>query len=190
MLHTMKKKIIMLTMFLGVIILEGCTDLEEEVLDESSTTGLSDKQAADGIIAPVYGRLYDLFNHTNYFSLQEISTDEAILPYRGGTDWGDNGIYMAMHQHTYTSQDPNIRNTWNLIFQGQSRALTAMYELPKMNDPNAALYLAEARGMRAFYSMLALDLFGLIFVKEDPLSISTILRGEEAIEYLKNELLA
>lgn len=187
----MKKKIYSLLFLCSFAVLEGCTDLQEEVLDETlSAAKLTDKQAADGIIAPVYARLPDIFLHTNYFAIQEISTDEAILPYRGGTDWGDNGIYLAMHQHTYQSTDPNLRNTWNLILQGMSRAITAINTLPTLNDPNAKVYLAEARGMRAYYSMLTLDLFGLVFVKEDIGETSKILRGEEAFQYIKNEFLA
>ena len=174
----------------GIILLHSCTKLDEEVLDESSVTGLTDKQIADGIIAPVYARLPDIFLHTNYFALQEISTDEAILPYRGGTDWGDNGIYMSLHKHETTSTDPNVKNTWTVILQGISRAITAINALPTNNDANAAAYLAEARGMRAYYSMLTLDLFGIVFVKDDPGETSTILRGEEAISYIKSELLA
>lgn len=187
----MKKKIYSLLFLCSFAVLESCTDLKEEILDETlSAAKLTDKQAADGIIAPVYARLPDIFLHTNYFAIQEISTDEAILPYRGGTDWGDNGIYIAMHQHTYQSTDPNIRNTWNFILQGMSRAITAINTLPTLNDANAKVYLAEARGMRAYYSMLTLDLFGLVFVKEDVGETSKILRGEEAFQYIKNEFLA
>jgi starch-binding outer membrane protein, SusD/RagB family len=186
----MNKKIIILSLYCLAMVFEGCSDLEEEILDETSTSGLSSKQAADGLIAPIYGRLYDLFNHTNYFALQEISTDEAILPYRGGTDWGDNGIYLAMHQHTYTSTDPNIRNTWNFIFQGISRTVTAKNELPLIQDENVPTYMAETRAMAAFYSMLSLDLFGVVFTKNLPTETSKILRGEEAVEYIKSELLA
>ncbi|MFC5411808.1 RagB/SusD family nutrient uptake outer membrane protein [Larkinella bovis] len=186
----MKKILIIIGMLVSVYVMNGCTNLTENVLDEASATGLSDRQAADGIIAPVYARLPDIFTHTNYFALQEISTDEAILPYRGGTDWGDNGIYLAMHQHTYASTDPNLRNTWNLILQGVSRAITAINTLPTLNDPVTKTYLAEARGMRAYYGLLTLDLFGLVFVKDDLGANSTILRGDQAVEYLKNELLA
>ncbi|MGM9511042.1 RagB/SusD family nutrient uptake outer membrane protein [Larkinella sp. GY13] len=186
----MKKKLILSVMLAGMYVLNGCTNLSENVLDEASASGLSDRQAADGIIAPVYARLPDIFLHTNYFALQEISTDEAILPYRGGTDWGDNGIYLAMHQHTHTSTDPNLRNTWNLILQGVSRSITAINTLPTLNDPVTKTYLAEARGMRAYYSLLTLDLFGLVFVKDDLGENSTILRGEQAVEYIKSELLA
>lgn len=186
----MKKNILTLLTVAGILFLYGCTDLNEVILDETSATGLSDKQAADGIIAPVYARLPDVFLHTNYFAMQEISTDEAILPYRGGTDWGDNGIYIAMHQHTHTSTDPNIRNTWNFILQGLSRSITAINTLPTLNDPSAKTYLAEARGMRAYYNMLLFDMFNLVFVKDDLGATSEILRDEKALEYLKAELLA
>lgn len=182
------KKILILT--IALLGLNGCTDLNENVLDEASATGLTDRQAADGNLAPVYARLPDIFLHTNYFAVQEISTDEAILPYRGGTDWGDNGIYLALHQHTQTSTDPNLRATWGLLTQGISRAVTALNTLPTINDSNVKTYIAEARGMQAYYNMMLLDLFGLVFVKNDPQGVSQILRGEEALEYLKSEFLA
>jgi hypothetical protein len=186
----MKKIVIISFISCALLTLNSCTDLVEKVLDESSATGLTDKQAADGSLAPVYAQLPNIFLHTNYFAIQEISSDEAILPYRGGTDWGDNGIYIAMHQHTHTSTDPNLRNTWLLLTQGISRAVTAMSALPNINDSNAKTYIAEARGMRAYYNLLLLDLFGLVFSKEDPNGLSVILRGEQAVEYLKAEFLA
>ena len=186
----MKSKLYILLTFVVLLFSNGCTDLKEQILDETSATGLTDKQAAEGTIAPTYALLPNIFQHTTYFALQEISTDEAILPYRGGTDWGDNGIYLAMHQHTYTSTDPNLRSTWNFILQGISRCVSAIQALPNNKDPSAKTFLAEARGMRAYYSMLTLDLFGVIFVKEDIGDISKILRGNEAVEYIKNELLA
>ena len=174
-----------------VALAAGCTKLDEKVLDESLvTTGLTEKQIADGLIAPVYARLPDIYRHTTYFTLQEISTDEAILPYRGGTDWGDNGIYISMHKHETVSTDPNVRDTWNLITQEISRSVTAITSLKNNTDPAAKAYLAEARGMRAFYNLLSLDLFGIAFVKEEAGAVSAIIRGTEAVEYIKSELLA
>lgn len=186
----MNKKIYAFFALLGILTIESCTNLDEVVLDESFTSNLSAKQAADGIISPVYAVLPSIFTHTNYFAIQEISTDEAILPYRGGTDWGDNGIYLALHAHNQTSTDPNLKNTWNLILQGMSRSITAINTLPSSSEPAAKTYLAEAKGMRAYYSMLTLDLFGLVFVKNDIGETSSILRGDKAVEYIKSELLA
>jgi hypothetical protein len=186
----MKKKLYILLAISILFVFNACTKLNENILDETSATGLTERQIADGIIAPAYALLPNIFLHTNYFALQEISTDEAILPYRGGTDWGDNGIYIGMHTHTYTSTDPNIRNTWNLILQSISRAVTATDVLKTSKDEQSKVYLAEARAMKAYYNMLLLDMFGLSFVKEDLGETSKIIRGEEAVNYIKNELLA
>jgi len=80
-----------------------------------------------------------------------------------------------------------LRNTWNLLLTAISRSVTAINELPSNNDPSAKTYLAEARGMRAYYNMMVFDLFGVVFVKEDLNAISTILRGEEALNYIISE---
>jgi hypothetical protein len=186
----MKKLRNIAMIMVGMTALVGCSDLNEKVLDEYNAANLTDKQAADGMIAPVYAVLPTIFQHTTLFALQEISTDEAILPYRGGTDWGDNGIYLSLHKHETTSTDPNVRNTWNSILAGISRSVTAINSLKLNNDPNAKLYLAEARGMRAYYNMVMLDLWGLAFSKEDLSEVTTILRGEAAVAYIKSELLA
>jgi hypothetical protein len=185
-----KKLPIILTMASMLMINNACTDLKEKVLDETLGATLTDEQVANGLIAPVYALMPELHKHTNYFALQEISTDEAILPYRGGTDWGDNGIYLALHAHNSTSTDPNIRATWDQLVQSLSRSITAISSLTGAKDANSALYLAEARGMRAYYSMMMLDLFGIVFVKDVPGTTSTIIRGAEAVAYLEKELLA
>ncbi len=185
-----KKLPIILTVASMLMITNACTDLKEQVLDETLGSTLTDEQTANGLIAPVYALLPELHKHTNYFALQEISTDEAILPYRGGTDWGDNGIYLALHAHNSTSTDPNIKATWDQLVQSISRSVTAITTLATAKDANSALYLAEARGMRAYYSLMTLDLFGIVFVKEDPGTPSTIIRGAEAVSYIEKELLA
>jgi hypothetical protein len=187
----MKKKLSTIFTVAGLLMLSNaCTDLKEQVLDETLSAKLSEEETVNGLLAPTYALLPNLFQHTTYFSLQEISTDEAILPYRGGTDWGDNGIYLALHAHNTTSTDPNVNNTWNQLVQSISRCITAIEGLKTATSPNAALYTAEARGMRAYYNMVMLDLFGIVFVKDDPGTTSTIIRGDEAVKYIESEFLA
>lgn len=185
-----RKIFFILSIYTITVVAGGCSKLHERVLDETSSTGETEKEVAEGLIAPVYAILPGLFQHTQLFALQEISTDEAILPYRGGTDWGDNGIYISLHKHETTSADPNVRNVWNNLTQGISRSILAINTLPASSDPNAALFLAEARGMRAYYNLLCLDLFGIAFQKDDPKVNSVVLRGNDAVEYIKSELLA
>lgn len=185
----MKKYIpFLITIFAISFATNSCTDLQEEILDETAGPSLSPKESADAVLAPAYALLPNIYQHTNYFALQEITTDEAILPYRGGTDWGDNGIYIALHTHTFDGNTANVRNTWNSVFRALSRAVTAVNELPNNTDPVATTYLAEARALRAFYNWMTLDLYNVVFVKENINDNSIVLRGAEAYEYIKNEL--
>lgn len=185
----MKNYILFLVFALGVLFTtQSCTDLEEEILDETAGPSLSPKESADAVLAPAYARLPRIYQHTNYFALQQITSDEAILPYRGGTDWGDNGIYVALHSHTFDANTANVRNTWNEIFQALSAAVTAVNELPNIDVSVASTYLAEARALRAFYSWMTLDLYDVVFVKENINDNSTVLKGEAAYEYIKSEL--
>lgn len=186
----MTKKIIILFSAATMLLNSSCTKLAENILDESSITGQTDKQIADGLIAPAYALLPTIYTHTNYFALQEISTDEAILPYRGGTDWGDNGIYLSLHRHETTSTDPNVRNTWNNLVQSIARTVIAINALPNNKDANAVAYIAEARALRAYYNLMLLDMFNITFIKEKPDDFSTIVRGSEAVDYIASELLA
>ncbi|MFN3848819.1 MAG: RagB/SusD family nutrient uptake outer membrane protein [Spirosomataceae bacterium] len=181
----MNKIFKVLSLSVGIILLSNsCTDLEEQVLDETFSSTPSEKDAANGLLVPIYALLPTIYQHTTYFALQEISTDEAILPYRGGTDWGDNGIYIELHKHTYNSNTANVRNTWNPLVQALSRCVTAIDALPNVNDPNAKTYLAEAIGMQAFYNLLIFDLYGIVFKKDNPGKTSEILRGSDAVNYL------
>lgn len=182
-----KFKIAMLaTLVLGF----SCTDLKEQVLDESLSGGKLQSDIIKGSVAPAYALLPDFFLHTRYFALQEISTDEAILPYRGGTDWGDNGIYIDLHRHLMTPSHVRITEAWNTLVTLISRTVTAINVLLPLakTDAEAKMYLAEMRAARAYYNMVLLDMYGLSFVKDDPNEVSKIIRKNDAIEYIRTEL--
>ena len=68
-------------------IINSCTKLEEEVLDESSVTGLTDKQIAEGNIAPVYAIL------PTYLSAYQLFCSAANFYRRGNfAVQGRNGL--------------------------------------------------------------------------------------------------
>ncbi len=169
----------------------GCTSLEEEILDES-LTGTGQAEVVSGSIAPVYGLLRQVWLHTVNFGLQEIASDEAILPYRGGTDWFDGGKFIAVHQHLMTPGNSLIGDSWTYITLSLSRAVLAEERLaPEAeNDPAAQDALYEMIAMKAYLNMLALDNWGLVFKKESSEDLSEILRGQEAIDYVESELLS
>ena len=170
----------------------GCTDLEEEVLDES-LTGTGQAEIVSGSIAPVYGRLSQVWLHTNNFGLQEIASDEAIIPNRGGRDWFDGGKFIAVHQHLMTPGNSLVGDSWNEITLSISRAVIAIERLrPEAENGNAeaqgALY--EMIAIRAYLNLLALDSWGIVFKKESSDQLSEILRAQEAVDYIETELLS
>ena len=189
----MKKNIFNKTI-LGTLLLFGaaCTDLEEPILDES-LGGSGQAEPISGAIAPAYGQISQVWYHTNYYGLQLIASDEAILPYRGGTDWFDGGKFLATHQHLMTPGNDLVGSSWNELTKNISRAISAIEVLrPLANDGNqqAASALYEMIALRAYLNMLALDSWGIAFDKEVSSDISVILRGDDAINYIKDEFLS
>ncbi|WP_319228484.1 RagB/SusD family nutrient uptake outer membrane protein [Draconibacterium orientale] len=167
----------------------SCTDLEEQVLDESLTGNVSEDELVTSVVAPVYSNLSRLFLHTHLFCLQIISSDEGILPARGGKDWYDGGVFYQLHQHECLPTNAKIRDTWNDLTNMLSRSVSAIETLTPMaeTDASAKTFLAEVRGMRAYYNMMMLDLWGVAFQKEDPNALSVVLRGEDAVDYIRSE---
>jgi starch-binding outer membrane protein, SusD/RagB family len=171
----------------------GCTSLNEEILDES-LTGTGQAELVSGSIAPVYGLLRSgVWLHTNNFGLQEVASDEGILPYRGGTDWYDGGKFIAVHQHLMTPSNGLVGDTWTQITITLSRAVIAaerLNEAAKTGNASAQAGYYEMVAMKAYLNMLALDNWGLVFKKELSSEVSQILRGQEAIGYIESELLS
>jgi starch-binding outer membrane protein, SusD/RagB family len=170
----------------------GCTSLEEDVLDES-LTGTGQAEVVSGSIAPVYGLLRQVWLHTVNFGLQEVASDEAILPYRGGTDWYDGGKFIAVHQHLMTPSNALVGDSWTYITLCLSRAVVAEERLrieAEKGNQQAQDALYEMVAMNAYLNMLALDNWGLVFKKERSDQVSVILRGQEAIDYIEGKLLS
>ncbi|SEW43745.1 Starch-binding associating with outer membrane [Chitinophaga sp. YR573] len=167
----------------------GCTDLHEKVIDEVLGSNNSNPENA---IAAAYGQMGDatFVDHGNVFGLQEYSTDEALLPTRG-SDWGDGGVWRAVHEFTWGPDNSVLTNTWNNLNSGITKSLTAISSINNaQNFANKTLFLAEARGLLAFYTYHTLDLFGQApyknpFVANAPLEVK---KADTAINGLIKEV--
>jgi len=188
--HIKFDKIIVLALLFSFL---GCTDLEEDILDES-LTGTGQAEIVSGSIAPVYGLLrYGVWLHTTNFGLQEVASDEGILPYRGGRDWFDGGKFIAVHQHVMTPGNGLVTDTWTNITLTLSRAVIAaerLAEEAENGNTRARDAYHEMVAMKAYLNMLILDNWGLVLEKERSDQLSIILRGQEAVVYLESELLS
>ena len=187
----MKNRIVIITLALGSLLYWGCTDLQEERLDEAEFGGQA--EVISGAIAPAYGFISQVWRHTNYFGLQLLPADEAILPFRGGEDWFDGGKFIATHQHSFTPTNDLIGDSWNQLTTNISRTLSAievLRPLAEEGDTTAAGALSEMIALRAYLNMLLLDSWGLVLKKELSSELSEVVRGQEAIDYIQSELLS
>lgn len=185
----MKNRILSKVLLTSILFIWSCTDLEETRLDEAAFG--EQAETISGVLAPAYGYLSWTWRHTNYYGLQLISSDEAILPYRGGTDWYDGGKFMATHKHTITPSNSLVSDAWNHITTNMSRALIAIEVLKPLSEEGnseAAGALHEMIAMRAYLNMLLLDGWGLALKKDSSDELSKVLRGQDAVEYIESEL--
>ncbi|WP_026991566.1 RagB/SusD family nutrient uptake outer membrane protein [Flavobacterium subsaxonicum] len=164
------------------IVLAGCTNLDEDVLDE--VLG-GDSSNAAGALAAAYDRLGDgtFTSHGGMLAMQEYSSDIGILPTRG-SDWGDGGKWRAMHEFTWASDNAVVNDNYNNLTNGITRSLTAIKTISESDEEQKALFLAEAKGLLAFYTYHTLDLYGQAPYR-DPLNLDApleILQAKDAID--------
>lgn len=90
--------ILLITLSLGIAA-DSCTKPTTKVYDQVTNFWETPEQIAAGI-APAYNLLRNYAPVNGMFNLNEVSTDEVIVPIRGG-DWYDNDVYEKMWKHTW-----------------------------------------------------------------------------------------
>lgn len=179
---------ITVTIALGTTLF-GCTDLEEKVIDEVLGGESANPETA---MASAYGQLGEgtFTDHGNVWGLQEYPTDECMLPTRG-SDWGDGGKWRALTEFTWGTNNDAVASTWNALTSGITKTLTAIESLNENEDfANRDMFMAEARGLLAYYIYNTLDLFGQCPYR-DPFSgddTLIILQADEEIDNLITEV--
>ncbi|MDD4971297.1 MAG: RagB/SusD family nutrient uptake outer membrane protein [Paludibacter sp.] len=188
-------KLISYSTFLAFAGFVSCTNLDEKVLDEQLGTNLiSDPNNVEALINPPYASLRRTIEWSDYWGLQEMTTDEVIVPTRG-TDWYDNGDWQRLHLQTWTADHVRLKNVWEYLNQGVSRANTAIYYIG--NFPQTATttqYINDARFLKCYYMYLICDLFGQVpFREASDLNFSsspTVLNRKDAADKIITELIA
>jgi len=166
----------------------GCTDLQEKVIDEVLGSEVASPENA---LAAAYGQLGNgtFVDHGQVFALQEYSTDEALLPTRG-SDWGDGGKWRAIHEFTWAPDNAVVTTTWDNLNNGITKSLTAISTINEQDFADKPLFMAEAKGLLAFYTFHTLDLFGQAPFR-DPLVADaplTVRQAPTAIDELISEV--
>ena len=172
-----------------VLFSTSCTDLEVEEVDSKvveTATGEFAGVDPSATLTGLYADLRQLGDQANIYALLEVSSDELLVPTRG-TDWGDNGLWRTLHQHTWDATHPHVLTAWNQLNAMVFKANQILHPASNANTQQAA----EAKFLRAYSMFLIMDLFGQVpfrdadeGVEVDPI----VLQRPEAVEFILNDL--
>jgi hypothetical protein len=148
----------------------ACTKLNEKLYSEIPASDYGNTPAE---IQTLVGRAYtglrgSADNDVNYypsceyvFMLDEISSDEAVIPTRG-TNWFDGGRYIEAKHHACTPPNLMCLSTWRYAYYGISNVNQVIYSITNssLDTTSKNTIIAELRGLRAYYYLRLVDLFG------------------------------
>ena len=144
------------------------------------------------LLGTMYTNLASNFAVT-YWRMQELSTDEAILPARDG-NFDDGGQYRQMHYHTWTYDHPYVTGIWQWGFGGINNCnrLIKLTIDSKVDTTTKLRNIAEVRAMRALYYFFMMDLYGNVpLITTFP--VDTLPRTQpraQIFQYIESELKA
>lgn len=145
---------------------QSCSDLEENLYDQiKADEFFKNEEEFIAALGAAYTSLYFFQNHGNYMSLQEVSSDEIMIPQRGG-DWFDGGQWLNAHRAEFNPADENLRNAWSNLFNGVNTCNRLIFQFNKLInegavDPALATpFISELRTLRALYYLWLVDSFG------------------------------
>lgn len=176
---------------LGVAMLfASCTDLEVEQTDSllsPSFSGIETAEEAASQVTAMYNNVNGYIgDQANLYALSEVTTDALLVPTRG-SDWGDNGIWRQLHQHSWTPEHAyilNVWNQWNELQLGASEVLDS-------RSASSNESIGHAAFLRALGVFVILDNFGQVPFRDteaDPLADPEVLTGEDAIAQILSDL--
>lgn len=166
----------------------GCTKLDENLNSTLTNNQTSTALGAEGtglLLKAAYADLAGTFSSQDMvFSLQENTTDESLVPTRGG-DWDDNGVWRVLHSHAWTADHQQILNVFNALNKLNFDATNVLAFNPTKKQA------AEARFLRAWTLYNLLDLYGQFPIRnpgDNLLNAPEVMAGTDAINFIISEL--
>ena len=190
----MKKNYIKPLYFTALVLASiSCTDLEVEPRDSrliESATGEFTGVDPEAQLATAYQNLQGFGDQANLYALQEVTSDELLVPTRG-TDWGDNGIWRTLHQHNWDATHQFILNTWNQLNSNVFRINQLLHPATAQNFNITEQQIAEAKFLRAYNMFLILDLWGKVPFREADEGVDVdpiVFEAQEAYDFILRDL--
>src|ERR1051325_7884102 len=157
----MKKIYSTLVVLVMTSVIFSCTKLDVPVESQYVKANFPQTTADyTALLGTIYSNLSSGYA-INYWRMQELSTDEAIIPARDG-NFDDGGQYRQLHYHSWTFDHPNVIGVWQWGFSGINTCnrLISVVNASSATASVKASYVAEIRAMRALYYFFMMDLYG------------------------------
>ena len=121
------------------------------------------------------------------YDLNTFTTDEAVLPTRGG-DWDDGGLWRGIFKHEWGTKNDLVKSSWDYLYRVIALANQSLDKLKELyeGDPESAVYpayIAEVRAFRAMYYYYLLDMFARV-----PLVTSSSMAMEDVVQSKRSEV--
>lgn len=133
--------------------------------------GNSDSQGLEGTVRGLYD--YNTF-----------STDEAIIPIRGG-DWYDGGFWQNLYEHRWTASDESLYNTWLYLYKVAMLCNHSLAVIDAnrslLTDKDYLAYTSEVKAVRCLFYYELMDMFGRIpYVTQDKEAFTNVNQQERS----------
>jgi len=176
--------------FVAILAISGCTKLNENLGSTLTNSQVSSALGSNGtalLLAAAYADLGGpLTGQDQVFSLMENSTDESLVPTRGG-DWDDNGVWRVIHNHTWNADHGQVTSVFNNLNKINFDATNVLGFGPTAGQA------AEARFIRALALYYLLDIYGQFPIRnpgDNLLLPPTVKSGADAAAFIIAELTA
>src|SRR5687768_14848902 len=171
---------------IAIVVLAGCTRLEQKLNDAFPVGPEAGSAEVAALLTSSYNSLNNLVhNQERIFLLNEVTSDEALVPTRGG-DWDDGGVFRVLHSHTWTPIHTYVKGTFNELGGLQHSATTVLAFGPTPQQRAEALFL------RSFAQFYTLDFFGQVPYRNasdyNSLEPAPVMNAAQAIDTLSTVL--
>ncbi|WP_294593789.1 RagB/SusD family nutrient uptake outer membrane protein [uncultured Bacteroides sp.] len=159
-----RKQYITAAFFAITSLFSACTNLDEEVFSSIPEKDFYKTESEFlAAMVPVYSSMRALTDWQNWWDLEE-TTDVCVTPVKNHGLWYDGGIYIRLHQQSWTEEDPHLNAIWSTLYAGVSSANRVLYQFENstIEMPSRKNYISELKVARAFYYYLLLETFGNI----------------------------
>ncbi len=150
----------------------ACTDLSETVYDQIVVENYYNTR--DDVIRSAFRPFEHAYSSIGSRQVLCEEVADQIGTWERDGWWLDNQQYQYLHYHTWTSSHQNIRQEWQVCYQGIMQSNSVIDELTKLKPTDFNMtqsemdnYIAQNKTLRAWFYIRLLDMFRNI-----PLAVS------------------